>query len=306
MPLPITLKAPSDHREVWRGGVLQIMVTRACDLSCVGCTQGSNLAGKPVMMTPQQFDWACESLRGYTGVVGVFGGNPCLHPDFDELCSILSYHFPKEQRGLWSNNLMGKGEVCAETFNPEVSNLNVHGKEDAFLEMMRTWPDSKPKGLMDSRHAPPFVALKDLEDLTDGERWGPIEDCDVNRYWSALIGVFRGNLRGWFCELAGAQSMLHEKESDYPDTGVKVVPGWWKEPIETFERQVRKHCLECGIPLKARGDLSQGTLEEVSPTHLPIYTLKKTVGKTIKLVRHRSELHGTVPKATDYIENGQL
>ena len=75
---------PSQRRpSIWSGGIIQIMVTRACDLSCVHCSQGSNLAGKPVMMTVDQFDVACRSLEGYWGVIGMFGGNPAVHPQFD-------------------------------------------------------------------------------------------------------------------------------------------------------------------------------------------------------------------------------
>ena len=58
------------------GGVMQIHITRACDLACFGCTQGSNLAGKVTMITPENFEKACASLVDYFGVVGIFGGNP--------------------------------------------------------------------------------------------------------------------------------------------------------------------------------------------------------------------------------------
>lgn len=304
-PLPVRMKAPADYRHVWRGGVLQVMVTRACDLSCIGCTQGSNLGGKPMVMTPRQFRVACESLRGYTGVVGMFGGNPCVHPQFEDLCSVMADVVPWEQRGLWSNNLNGHGRLCREVFNPEVSNLNVHTKSSAYLEMQRDWPEARPKGGHDSRHSPPFVAIGEVHGLTDEHKWRLIQTCDVNQLWSALIGVFRGELRGWFCELAGAQSMLHEMEPDYPDTGVPVTSGWWERPIASFEHQVRKHCWECGIPLRGLGDLAvTGTLEQVSPIHERVYQLKRPAGKSLEIVDHLSQLNGEVPRATDYIENG--
>src|SRR5690348_9139192 len=103
------MKAPNDYRPTWRGGVIQIHITRACDLACTGCTQGSNLAGKPVVMPVELFEQACESLVGYEGVVGIFGGNPTLHPRFEAICATLRKYIPFEQRGLWSNNLNGHG-----------------------------------------------------------------------------------------------------------------------------------------------------------------------------------------------------
>src|SRR5262245_58303454 len=92
------MKSPRDKRAtIWRGGVLQICVTRACDLSCTHCTQGSNLLSRFSFMTPDQFETACRSLAGdqahqirpYWGVVGMFGGNPCVHPEFETLCEIM-------------------------------------------------------------------------------------------------------------------------------------------------------------------------------------------------------------------------
>jgi hypothetical protein len=312
------MKSPRDVRPVWRGGVLQIWVTRACDLACINCTQGSQLAGRPGFMTPDQFRVACNSLSSFTyatgpesyeeipaynGVVGMFGGNPCVHPQFEELCAIMREYIPFDQRGLWSNNLMGHGKVCRKTFNPDVSNLNVHLNPKAYEEMLRDWPLSEPKGLYeDSRHSPTLVAMKDMEDMTDEERWELISGCDVNQRWSALIGVFRGKLRGYFCELAGAQAMLHEREPDYPDTGVEIRPGWWNRGMEAFKEQVRFHCFACGHPLRGEGDFAQtGTTEQVSKTHVGVYTLKRPVGKRVELISKRSELGKPVSAATQYL-----
>lgn len=309
------MKSPRDKRPgIWRDGVLQIWVTRACDMACTHCTQGSNLAGKPGMMTPEQFEDACFSLcdqvastAGYFGVVGMFGGNPCVHPQFDELCAIMRKWIPFEQRGLWSNNLNGHGVTCRKTFNPDVSNLNVHQSEEAYEEMLRDWPLCQPKGLYeDSRHSPTLVAMQDMEDMNDGERWKLIGACDVNQRWSALIGVFRGELRGYFCELAGAQAMLHEREADYPDLGVPILPGWWNQGMEAFESQVRYHCFACGHPLRGHGDLARtGTTEYVSKTHERIYRLKRPAGKTVRVVHRRSELGETVSAATQYLPGEQ-
>jgi organic radical activating enzyme len=298
------MKAPGDKRPTWRGGVIQVHVTRACDLSCVGCTQGSNLAGKPTVITLDNFEKAVKSLKDYYGVVGVFGGNPCLHPQFETLCEILEAHINWENRGLWSNNLRQHGKLCSKVFNPAVSNLNVHTKRDVYHRMKLDWPECNPIGLYDSRHSPPYVAMRDIEDLTDDDRWKLINNCDINQYWSAMLCQFRGELRAFFCEIAGAQSMLHENEDDYPDTGLVVTDDWWKLPIEAFDEQIRKHCFDCGIPLRGKGDLAvSGTREYVSKTHLNIYKLKGSSRELIQ-VSSTKELNGKVTRATDYINNG--
>ena len=298
---------PSRRRHgVWRGGVLQIWTTRGCDKSCFGCTQGSNLGGKPALITPEQFEAACLSLRGYFGVVGMFGGNPCSHPQFEQLCDIMAAHVPFEQRGLWSNNLLGKGAVARRTFNPAVSNLNVHLDQAAFDEFRSTWPESQPFGLdTDSRHSPPYVALQDVID-DEAERWDLISGCDINRRWSAMICVFRGDLRGYFCEIAGAQAMLHQAQLDYPDLGVEIAPDWWRRGMPDFAEQARFHCHACGIPLRGYGALAQDEsgAEQVSITHSAIYRPKRR-GRLVQLVTDREQLGKPLDVATDYIANGE-
>jgi len=295
------MKAPADYRPTWRGGVIQIHVTRACDLSCIGCTQGSNLGGKPVVISLENFEDAVRSLRGYFGVVGIFGGNPVLHPQFKELCAIFRDYIPFEQRGLWSNNLRGNGAICRETFNPAVSNLNVHTSTEAYEEMKRDWPECNPIGLGDSRHSPPYVAMQDMENLTDEDIWYKINNCDINQLWSAMVCEVGGKLRAYFCEIAGAQAMLYED----PSTGMEVTEDWWKKPIEDFENQIKYHCFRCGIPLKGMGDLAvNGTKEYVSKTHLELYgKLKKK--RELVVIKDTIELNGRVGRATDYINNGQ-
>lgn len=299
------MKAPSSYRNTWGGGIIQICITRACDLSCIGCTQGSNLAGKPMVMALDQFEQAVKTLQDYHGVVGIFGGNPCVHPKFEDICRIARRYIPKERLGLWSNNLFNYGKLCRETFNPEFSNLNVHMNTKAYMYILSAWPEAHPKGMGDSRHSPPYVALKDMIDLNQGDKEALIENCDINQNWSAMIGVFRGELRAWFCELAGAQSMLHEHESDYPDTGFLVTNDWWKHPIRAYADQILKHCFECGIPLRGYGDKAVlGTVEQVSVTHIEIYKLKRPADKAVHVITDTSQLGGYVTKATDYIENG--
>jgi hypothetical protein len=261
------------------------------------------------MITPDQFATALDSLKDYWGVIGMFGGNPATHPKFAELCEIMRDKVPFVQRGLWCNHPRGKGNVARITFNPLVSNLNVHLDREAHEEFRTSWPECTPvlKGLdQDSRHSPPYVALKDVVADRD-ERWRLIEDCDINKYWSSMICVFREELRAFFCEIAGAQAMLHQNDPKYPDTGLVVTPNWWQQAPAAFEHQVEKHCHECGIPLKGRGDLAVlGKVEQVSKTHLDIYQLK-TKGREVQLVHNRSELGSDpLPRVTDYIENGRL
>lgn len=297
---------PSQLRpNAYLGGIIQIHVTRACDRACVNCTQGSQLRGKSWFMSPEQFEVAANSLKDYFGVVGVFGGNPCLSPHFEAYCEILRRTIPKNRCGLWSNKLFGHGAIARETFNPRHSNLNVHLDQAAYDEFRRDWPESRPVGLKgDSRHSPPFVAMLDVVP-DESERWGLIANCDINRNWSALIGVFRGELRGYFCEIAGAQAMLHQDDSNWPDIGVPVDANWWRRDRQDFANQIRFHCHRCGVPLRGRGDLAAtGNTEQVSLTHLDIYRPKKSDRK-VEVVESVEQLRGEVGHVTDYLQNAK-
>jgi hypothetical protein len=300
--------APITRRKAaWLGGIIQIHITRACDKACFGCTQGSNLAGKTGFIPLDKFEQAVSTLRDYFGVVGIFGGNPALSPHFAEMCEILKKHIPFKRRGLWCNHPKGNGVVMRETFNPAVSNLNVHLDQAAYDEFKRDWPESQPFGLHeDSRHSPVYVAMKDvIED--EEERWGLIANCDINQQWSSMVGMFRGELRAWFCEIAGAQSILHQNNPEYPDTGIHVTPGWWKKPMTEYAAQVRKHCHECGVPLRGYGSLAQdesGT-EQVSQTHADIYKPKRPE-RHVQLVQLRTEISEQSLKSTvDYMGNSK-
>jgi hypothetical protein len=327
------------RKNIWREGVLQIWITRGCDLACFGCTQGSNLGGKPGRITLEQFKAAVESLQGYFGVVGIFGGNPAIHPQFNAICETLAANVPYEQRGLWCNHPRGNTAVMRATFNPAVSNLNVHLVREAYDEFVEGWPECKPylKGLDpswvesealrrkgskeyahrvgDARHTPPFVAMSDLDQLpfpdgrvlpnTEENRWELIAGCDINKHWSAMICVFRDQLRAFFCEIAASQAMLHQAEPDYPDTGLPVEPGWWQRPMQDFAAQARKHCHECGIPIRSFGELAiGGQTEKVSQAHAAVFTPKRLRHK-VELVQLSSQLVERVGRVTDYIENGE-
>lgn len=357
--------APGQRRpsKPYREGVIQIIVTSSCDKACFGCTQASQLARPKWFMTPDQFGQACDSLRGYFGVVGMFGGNPALHPQFDLLCSIMRDKVPKEQRGIWSNNpiTVGNAKVMRETFEPRYSNLNVHMDRRAYDLFKTGWPECSPVGLTkDSRHSPPYVAMRDvlrkgcpdcggggkIDSTTvenkvwktyqpcftcegsgkvyDEERaWELISTCDINQHWSAMIGVFRGQLRAWFCEVAGAQAMLHQDEPDYPDTGIEinvsgnnrycVVEGnvylrdWWQLPMERFAHQVRKHCHDCGVPLRGYGELAQAEegREQVSATHAGLFKPKRQ-GRQVEVVTDLVQIEsGKIDMVTKYLQNSQ-
>lgn len=310
-------------------GVIQIHVTRQCDKACFNCTQGSNLRGPYYFMPPDLFAKAVASLKSYWGIVGLFGGNPALHPEFLTLCDILrSSGIPKERLGIWCNHPIREinAKEMAITFNPSVSNLNCHLDKKAFDMFKKWWPRSMPFGLTeDSRHSPVFVSMNDLKDVTEEEKWEAISNCDINQRWSASIGLFRGQLRAYFCEIAMAQSILNEHNVDYPDTGLdptitydadttikrnELGNGllWWELPITSFRNQIKTHCINCAVPLRGYGSLAQAGdsegIEVTSKTYSDVYESKR-VGRKVKYVTSRSELESKNLPFIEYIQGAK-
>src|SRR5688572_748232 len=109
--------APID--KINRGGndILQIEITRKCDLyACSNCTRALPFRHDAWEMSLDVFTTAVDSVLEWRGIVALFGGNPMAHSRIDEVCAILAERIPPNRRGLWTNNLLGKGELAQRVF----------------------------------------------------------------------------------------------------------------------------------------------------------------------------------------------
>jgi hypothetical protein len=113
-----------------------------------------------------------------------------------------------------------------------------------------------------------------------------------------MICQFRGQLRGFFCEVAGGQAVLFQDNPEYPDTGIPITPAnvhesWWKKFMPEFKDQVMFHCNKCLVPLRGTGRYAQreqttevsGLYTELSAkgTHtlLPVITVPSETRRVI-------------------------
>src|ERR1051325_6603389 len=107
-------------------GIICIDVTNKCDLACSNCTRLLENQVDFWDMTPANFRTALKSLAGFTGVIAVIGGNPCMHPQFAALCDVIAEEIPDQpRRGLWTNNFFKHRDLAGRTFG--FFNLNPHG-----------------------------------------------------------------------------------------------------------------------------------------------------------------------------------
>ncbi len=267
-------------RPLYEMSTIQVDLTSACVLKCSNCTRFCGVHKVPFFMEESDFRAAIDSLIGYAqqphGLVGFMGGEPMLHPKFEEFCDYALSKIPREKLGLWSTfpaKFSKYRETIVRTFGQLL--LNDHSREDILHAPVLMASEDFFQKQCPTCQGTGYVANPVLEmaqprscsmcngkgTVTDDlELMAATERCWIQESWSASI-----NPKGaWFCEVAGALSDLF----DGPE-GWKVEPGWWKHTTSDFAAQRAWACRKCGaaLPIK-RVRNSQDERDDVSVSNL--------------------------------------
>ena len=284
------MKAPLDKIRNGVNDIMQIIVTRVCDKDCSDCTQLLPFRHDAKHMSLDVFREAVRSMKGWPGVVALFGGNPVAHPQFEDLCAILTHEIPDQrQRGLWTNNLFNdsRGAIARETFYPSGRmNLNAH-TDEAASALFDKWLPGKMIDSSRTRaswHSPVLMDYRDFG-LVEADWTIARENCDINQRWSGAIAEREGKAYGYFCEVAASLDGIRKQNN-----GVLATPGWWRMPMPYFYEQV-VHCCDagCGIPLRRKGSLDVDETYDISTSWAP-YTDNTRIAV---------KLHTAMPEATE-------
>ena len=289
------MKAPTEKTN----DTIQIVISRSCDLYwCSNCTQLLPFRRDPVHMDPDVFRLALRSLAGWPGIRGIFGGNPCMHPEFPTILRILVEEVPDQrQRGIWTNDLRSHGALIREVFFPRGRfNLNAHASPASAAVMDqylpgKVIPTSRARA---SWHAPILLDWRDLG-LTPAEWTVAREACDINRSWSAAIFERAGAPFAYFCEVAGALDGIRNENH-----GIPAVPGWWKASMDGFGDQVGQCCDRgCGVPLRRLGNLDTAATYDYSRSFVPLIAGKLPSRHLLGILHTGLEAPAT-DRPTDY------
>ena len=236
-------------KPLYQNDTIQIELTNYCPNNCSNCSRFCNHIEKPFFMEFGFFKKCIDSLEGFPEMVskltgkslnrpyiGIQGGECCYHSQFKECCEYLQSKFPKEQCGFWTTLPKGKEhfrEIICDTFghifinSHEIKNIIHH----------------------------PFL-IQSQEVVDKDFLFMNADNCPFQSSWSASI-----NERGaWFCEIAGALSVLKNK-----GIGWDITPGWWKRTNKDYTTQIETFCPQCGgcIPLRRRTSIEE--IDDISP-----------------------------------------
>ena len=281
--LPLQFKTPTQKKN----RIIQIEVTTRCDKACSNCTRALAQVKKPDM-TLEQFEQAVTASRDWiireNGTLSLFGGNPAISKNFIEYCRILARYLPPKNRGLWCNNLLGKGSDVSKYFTGEsMFNFNVHQDAQAAQEFREWFPYAQVFG----EHAPSFhssIFIASSDYLPEEEWRKKVQDCQYDIHWSAIIITEApdwSKLGGYSCEIAATHARTNGQA-----LGVEVVPGWLDLQRESFEEQYEYACRRCSGCLGVEGtvDLGPGMKDEVSKLNLNLVQLTISKTRTVEVV----------------------
>lgn len=255
------MRSPQDMR------IIQIDITNACVHKCSNCTRFCGHHKKPFFMDWETFCRAVASLKGFNRTIGIMGGEPTLHPQFERFANHIAKEYPsknkittaKEPIKEFVQYIRDKNFFLDETLNERrgpglwtsvCSNYYEHYELIQDVFSYQCINDHQNPSL----HQPLLISRKEFG-ITD-EEWLPLRDkCWIQNMWSATItpkGAF-------FCEVAGALDMLFDGPGGWP-----IEPGWWKRKPDEFGYQLQ-WCEMCGGALLNSGRLSSDEIDDVSP-----------------------------------------
>lgn len=247
-------------------GNIQIDITNACVHACANCTRFCGHHRKTFFMSFDAFKRAVDSLDEWGGCVGVIGGEPTLHPEFERFADYLNEkRYGGKKRGYSRKPISDLNRhIWAELLNwsePRRSGL-WSSISASYYKHFETINDTFKVQLLNDHYNKSIhqALLMNHEDLgITGEEWIKKRDaCWIQNTWSAAItpkGAF-------FCEVAGALDMLFDG-----DGGWEVEPGWWKRTPDQFGDQL-KWCEMCSGCLDVPKRLSNDERDDITPTNL--------------------------------------
>lgn len=211
--------------------IINIEVTNHCEMGCTNCTRAARHIRNPFFASLEFIGQALDSLRDWPRGIGIIGGEPQTHPQWDAICQLLRDFNHKGGYALFtSRGLPGK---YTDIFSNGKIYLTNHGIKNL--------------------HHPLLVSLEEVVPDPELQR-ELIEKCWLQRLWSPSVTP-RG---AFWCEVAGVMDLMWDGPGGY-----SIEPGWWKR--ESYEDQIERYCKKCGVCIPMELATDKEPYEWVTP-----------------------------------------
>jgi hypothetical protein len=211
-------------------------------------------------------------------VLGIFGGEPLMHPEFPTLVDIMCKYVPQPHRGLWTcyDWVNGESKLWG-AYKPQVERLLGKNPTGSVLDMSTGYLNwNMHEEDQPCSHSPVLVAADDVV-KDKKERWDKISKCWIQTEWSAAYALdYNEEVKFYFCEVASAFDRVFNL-----GTGLPVEDGVWShhlwfapdkegilQPHGPYAKQILSTCGRCGGSLRLEGRRDRENVDDVSPSNL--------------------------------------
>jgi hypothetical protein len=232
-------------------------------------------------------DAPISKVRNVPHWIGIIGGEPTLHPRFEEICHLIRERFPVRAQngqygavGLWSTGTTPMyhkhKKLIDETFGFLI--LNPHDENQEAQ----------------CKHQPISVAI---DEVVPDEKMKKflIKNCWVQRQWCPTI-----NWNGaYFCEVAANLDIILNKG----DKAWPVEKGWWKRHpgLDGLYDQSHSLCGKCGMAAPMERDLIGADVTKFSPGLLTLFRkqeMRNVADENVQIIKRvitNEEIIGRLP-----------
>jgi len=198
-------------------------------------------------MTLDEIDFALETLmptkksaHQWPNRIGIIGGEPTLHPEFEQICKLLLKRGPRSRYGLWTYGGKKFDEhkgLIDKTFGLLAYNEHNENQQNTC------------------RHQPATVAIGEaVPDKTLRDKL--IDNCWVQLNWCPSIAQDKT----YFCEVAYGIDRLFEMNA-----GWDIDYNWFVKHPGAFDDQVHSYCHLCGMAVPMERQLLGDKKELITP-----------------------------------------